>query len=205
MPPRNDDTRRTQAERRTQSRHALLKSAAAGFAQHGYAGLSLESVATGAGYTRGALYHQFASKEELALAVVHWIDENWQLEVGQAALVEPDPVSALLIMARETISYCRHEAARALLTLRNEFRTGDHAIGAAIGQMRDQLMERCIGLVEKGRADGTIPPGPPSDSTALAYLTVVDAVAIQLAGKTGHDVELGERAVRGVLGIGNVG
>ena len=65
--------RRTQAARRAATRAALLEAAARGLSRAGYGNLILEQVASEAGYTRGALYHQFAGKEELALAVVEWV------------------------------------------------------------------------------------------------------------------------------------
>ena len=61
---------------------AILESAARHLSRHGYGNLRLEQVARDAGYTRGALYHQFADKDELTLAVLRWVDEDWQREVG---------------------------------------------------------------------------------------------------------------------------
>src|ERR1700685_2972937 len=83
--------RPTQAERRARSRAALLESAARGLSRHGYGNLVLEEVAREAGYSRGALYHQFEDKEDLALAVVAWVDETWRQEVGVRVDGEPDP------------------------------------------------------------------------------------------------------------------
>ncbi|MFD4000368.1 helix-turn-helix domain-containing protein [Streptomyces rubiginosohelvolus] len=75
--------RRTQAEPRARSRDALLAAAARSLAHHGYAELSLTRVAAEAGYTRGALYHQFAGKEEVAPAVVGWVRQARWEEVGR--------------------------------------------------------------------------------------------------------------------------
>src|SRR2546430_15981966 len=86
-----DGGRRTQAERSARSRSALLESAARGLSRYGYGNLVLEQVAREAGYTRGALYHQFEDKEDLALAVVEWVYESWRREVG--GLVGPQPES----------------------------------------------------------------------------------------------------------------
>ena len=72
--------RPTQAERSARSRSALLESAARGLSRYGYRNLVLEQVAREAGYTRGALYHQFKDKEDLALAVLDWVDETWRRE-----------------------------------------------------------------------------------------------------------------------------
>src|SRR2546429_8637516 len=92
--------RRAQAERRARSRGALLESAARGLSRYGYGNLVLEEVAREAGYTRGALYHQFKDKEDLALAVIEWVNENWMHEVGGPAKEEPDPVAELIALAR---------------------------------------------------------------------------------------------------------
>src|SRR5947209_12953243 len=93
-PPPPPARRRTQAERRVRSRGALLEAAAKGLSRYGYGNLVLEEVAREAGYTRGALYHQFKDKEDLALAVLRWADETWQREVGDPASQEGDPVAA---------------------------------------------------------------------------------------------------------------
>src|SRR5580693_2627703 len=113
--------RPTQAERSARTRGALLESAARGLSRHGYGNLVLEDVAREAGYTRGALYHRFKDKEDLALAVLHWADETWQREVGEPAGEESDPVAALLAMARGHAVLCRREIARVAMALRVEF------------------------------------------------------------------------------------
>ena len=92
----NVSERQTQTERSARTRAALLEAAARGLSRYGYGNLVLEDVARAAGYTRGALYHQFKDKEDLALAVVRWADETWQEEVGEPAKREADPVDALL-------------------------------------------------------------------------------------------------------------
>src|SRR6184192_3403327 len=104
--------RATQAERRARSRSALLESAARGLSRYGYGNLRLEEVARDAGYTRGALYHQFKDKEELALAVVDWVEETWWREVGALADQQADPAAALTAFARGHAVFCRRDIAR---------------------------------------------------------------------------------------------
>src|ERR1700689_284548 len=95
-----NDGSSTQADRSARTRSALLESAARGLSRYGYGNLILERVASEAGYTRGALYHQFQDKEDLALAVIDWVDETWRQEVGRRIEQEPDPVVALILLAR---------------------------------------------------------------------------------------------------------
>src|SRR5262245_7615904 len=115
--------RPTQVERSARTRGALLESAARGLSRYGYGNLVLEQVAAEAGYTRGALYHQFKDKGDLVLSVVEWAFETWREEVGFDRLLEQqgDPVDALLALARGHAVYCRRDVARLVMALRLEF------------------------------------------------------------------------------------
>src|SRR6202035_3401878 len=77
--------RRSQAQRRARTRAALIETAAKAFSRCGYGNVILEEVARDAGYTRGALYHMFDGKEDLALAVVEWVAATWEDEVWRPA------------------------------------------------------------------------------------------------------------------------
>jgi AcrR family transcriptional regulator len=193
--------RATQAERRARSRAALLESAARGLSRYGYANLALEDVAREAGYTRGALYHQFKDKEELALAVLHWADETWRREVGAVAEEQPDPVAALIAMARGHAVLCRRDIARVAMALRVEFSGQDHPVGREIARILEGGVKRVARLTNAGRRDGSIPPGPPARVVALAFFGALEGAVIALAGVAPHDEELAARAVAGVLGL----
>jgi AcrR family transcriptional regulator len=193
--------RSTQAERRARSRAALLESAARGLSRYGYGNLVLEQVAREAGYTRGALYHQFKDKEDLALAVLDWVNETWWREVGTPAEQQPDPVAALLALARGHAVYCRRDVARVMMALRVEFSGQDHPVGREITLASRTLMKRCARLIEAGRRDGSIPPGPPAKAVALAFWGALEGAVIALAGQAPHDELLAARAVAGVLGL----
>jgi AcrR family transcriptional regulator len=62
--------RRTQAERREATREQVLAAAARVFARNGFHAASLEAVAEEAGFSRGAVYYNFADKEELFLELL---------------------------------------------------------------------------------------------------------------------------------------
>jgi AcrR family transcriptional regulator len=193
--------RRTQADRRAQSRGALLEAAARGLSKHGYAGLALERVASEAGYTRGALYHLFAGKDDLALAVVTWVDDTWTAEVGRPAAELTDPVEALLAIARGHAIFCRRDLARVMRNLRTEFTDRNHPVARAIRSITNRLITMCATRIAAGRDSGTIPPGPPPRETALAYLGALEGLMSFVAGRAPHDVALAERAARGILGL----
>jgi AcrR family transcriptional regulator len=193
--------RRTQADRRAQTRSALLEAAARGLSRHGYSNLVLERVAAEAGYTRGALYHLYAGKEDLALAVVEWVREAWYSEVGTLFGDGTDPVATLLAVARGHAVFCRRDVARVMITLRIEFSGEDHPVGRKLREVERQLVADCARLIGAGRRSGAIPPGPPVRTMARAYLGAVEGLVINLAGKAPFDAVLAERAVRGLLSL----
>ena len=98
-------SRRTQAERRATTRAALLEAAARGLSRSGYGNLVLEQVAAEAGYTRGALYHQFSGKEELALAVVDWVAAQTNIWTGGYNL--QTPINVGLPDRQNGFTFCR--------------------------------------------------------------------------------------------------
>ena len=195
------ERRPTQADRSARTRSALLESAARGLSRHGYGNLVLERVASDAGYTRGALYHQFEGKEDLALAVIDWVDQTWREEVGRRVDAEHDPLAALIVLARGHAVYCRRDVARVAIALRLEFGDQEHPLGRRLQRVSESLVERCSRLIDAGRASGAIPAGPPARAVALAFVGAMEGAVIELSGQAPHDEELAARAAAGVLGL----
>jgi AcrR family transcriptional regulator len=78
--------RRTQAARSARTRGALLQAARELFAEKGFAATGRDEIAEQAGVTRGALYHHFASKTEVAAGVVEQLEGELVARVVAAAL-----------------------------------------------------------------------------------------------------------------------
>jgi AcrR family transcriptional regulator len=70
----------TRKERKAATRAALLAAASSLICKHGFAGASVDLIARAAGYTKGAFYASFASKEELFLAV---LEEKFAAEIAR--------------------------------------------------------------------------------------------------------------------------
>jgi AcrR family transcriptional regulator len=73
--------RLTRVEQRQQTRERLLDAAVEVFSQRGFHAASVEEIAEWAGFSKGAVYSNFASKEDLFLAlfdrrIAHEV-ENW--------------------------------------------------------------------------------------------------------------------------------
>lgn len=66
---------KSKGDKRERTRKALIEAAAQVIAEKGYERMSLEEVAARAGMTRGAIYGNFADKDELILGV---IKQGWR-------------------------------------------------------------------------------------------------------------------------------
>ena len=86
--------RQTRAEKQAQTRAALLATAANVFAERGYQGASVEEIAERAGFSHGAVYSNFAGKEDLFLAVFedYMANRAQELAATQAGLDEEAPL-----------------------------------------------------------------------------------------------------------------
>src|SRR5512132_2261999 len=88
--------RLSRAERRQQTREELLTAAEACFVSHGFHPTSVDQVAEQAGYTRGAVYSNFASKEDLFFSVYERRVEGFLPELERALAGAADVGEALL-------------------------------------------------------------------------------------------------------------
>ena len=79
----------TRARRREMTRRHLMDAAAAVFARDGFHGASLDDVAATAGFTKGAVYSNFASKDDLLIAVFEDRQQREEEEM-QRTLIEAD-------------------------------------------------------------------------------------------------------------------
>ena len=192
---------RSQADRRDQTRAALLESAARHLSRFGYGNVVLEQVARDAGYTRGALYYLFADKQELSLAVIQWVLETWDEEVAPQIDAEADPVAALFALARGHARFCRRDLAGVAMALRVEFAGQDHPVGRVVEAAYAELVERCEQLISVARESGTLPSGPPARVTAQALVGALEGVTIALSGQRAYDELYAAQVAAGVLGL----
>jgi AcrR family transcriptional regulator len=101
--------RLSRAESKEQTRRRVLRAAARVFRRRGYRGASVETIAAEAGYTVGALYSNFAGKDDLLLALLEQeIGEITKRVVAAAAEAE-DAVEKLRRGAREWMAVLDEE------------------------------------------------------------------------------------------------
>jgi AcrR family transcriptional regulator len=132
------------------TRAALLEEATALFAERGYAGTSLEDVASASRVTRGAVYHHFASKQALFEAVLERQEERAMAEVIAAAAA-PDPWDAAMLALDAFLARCCDPTYGRLVWLEGPAALGWHRWRECEEQYAFGLVERFVrDLIEAG-------------------------------------------------------
>ena len=194
--------RRSQADRTAATRAALIAGARALFADRGYADVSTPELASAAGVTRGALYHQFGDKQGLFLAVVNAVEEDVTARLAQqvAASGATDPTSALHAAVDAWLDACEDPEVRRVLLVEAPSVLGWEAL-------RDVALYHGLGLTEallQAAVDaGALEPQP---LRPLAHLLIgaLDEAALYVegGGDRGETAAALHRVLDGLLTAG---
>jgi AcrR family transcriptional regulator len=95
--------RLTRAEQQAMTRERLLGAAEQVFARHGYGGASIDLISAEAGYSKGAIYSNFESKEAVFLELLRLYMERDMAELERIVDLDPDKLSAALTHWLETM------------------------------------------------------------------------------------------------------
>lgn len=177
MNTRRDETaqrRLTRAEAQARTRTLLLEAAARTFARKGFASASVEEIAAAAGFSTGALYSNFTSKEALFLELLSARGSDRVTRATQALHEHHDDITAaapelgrlLINVADQDIDFAPLQAEFWLYAIRNPGVLDTMA--ARLREPREELA-RLIG-VALARQDA------PAEISATSVATVVTAL-----------------------------
>lgn len=188
--------RMSRVEQREQTRLRLLDATVGVIRQRGWADASIDAIAELAGYTRGAFYFHFASKEQAALeAVEHYAEPAFEdlRRRGAAAKTADDLIALLTAMIGPDGEAARAAVARRQ-AIRGIFRDPELGPRAVALQHSSEL---ALGDVLAGFCArlGRPAPMPPAELGAL-FTALVDGLGARLAIDPYPDArELMRRAV----------
>ena len=172
--------RLTRQESQARTRVLLLEVATAEFLAHGYNGTSLERVADAAGFSKGAVYGNFAGKEELCLAVLetYFFTQLQKFVTDFAAGGET--IEERLGVLERWLEVALADEKWQLLAL--EFATQtrrNQKIQEQLAQ-RERMMRTAVTalLTQQIRQLGVKPALPP-DQLAVVLVAVVGGIAVQ--------------------------
>lgn len=179
-------TRLTRAESQARTREQLVATAQERFLESGYFATSLEMVAEAAGYSKGAVYSNFANKPQLCLAVLDRIQEQQVAALAaefEGAGTLADGLAALERWADENLGN------RAWTVLEVEFATvarRDEALRERLAARRRSVRDAIAAVLESlAAAFGTSLALPP-----LAAADLVLSTGIGLGASRAVDPDL---------------
>jgi AcrR family transcriptional regulator len=184
-------TRLTREESRAQTRERLLQAARHAFARGGYGGASVDEIAAEAGYTKGAFYSNFATKEAIFLELLsrHMAGEAEQL----ARLVDADAPPAQILASLDLwLDAMNEDADWPLLAMElqlqarrsPEFAAEYDALQAV---HRGRLGGLLRALFEK--ADRRLPA--PAEDLAAGFIALAHGLVLQGTGPAGQGSQAG--------------
>ena len=199
----NAPHRLSRDERRSQTRERLLDAAEDVFNRLGYFGASLEAVADAAGYTKGAVYSNFATKAELFGAVMERT-QGGRAAASEALLGERSLGEFVDLMGGLIADQAANEASFDLLTI--EFWLAamrDPALRAELAEGYRAMRGSLGPVIERGMiADGVRSPFSGTDLATLVSAIGTGILLQYYLEPVAVDPELLPRALRLLFGYG---
>ncbi|UNS98739.1 TetR/AcrR family transcriptional regulator [Streptomyces tubbatahanensis] len=187
---------------RDEVRRRLLAAAERVFAERGYADSKLEDIARAAGFTKGAVYSNFGSKQELFGAILRERSEAELADV-MAGLDAGADVAALIEQAARTVAQrIIDDTERGRLGLEIAARAiRDEETGAVVAPMRRaQRASAGRAVREVAERAGIAPPVDPELAGTILHCLTNGLAMEHLVDREGVDADTAERALRAVLG-----
>lgn len=147
------------ADRKAETRAALVGAARRLFTERGYAATPTEEIIRGAGASRGALYHHFRDKEELFRAVYEEVDREVVVKIVAAARGQEDTWDRLVIGCRTYLAASLDPAVQQVVLLDGPAVLGWETWREIEGPHCMGLMRGVLeGLADEGRLDAAVEP-----------------------------------------------
>lgn len=191
-----DDTRlarRTQAERRAETRRRVLDAATALVAAHGSSAVSLAAVGAAAGYSRGIVNHHFGSKAGLLEELIkhtQQFDVPAESPTGLGCLTE-------FVAAYLGGMHDRSPRSEAFLKMWTESANLEPSLASLFAERDAAFRDHLVHQIRAGVADGSIDPdlaavaiiGLLRGTAMMAFSTAREVSAADLAGEVARRVE----------------
>ena len=162
--PKAIKQRLTRQESRLETKTKLLDSAAQLFARGGYEGASVDLIAESAGYSKGAFYSNFESKEAIFLELLD-VHKRREIDALAQLLAQDVPASELVSLIRNSESSRVSDFDFGLLSAEFQLQAcRDKTFAKTYAKLHRTHVDTMAGLITKLFAKlDRIPPSQPKD------------------------------------------
>jgi AcrR family transcriptional regulator len=174
---------RRRDERREETRLLLLQAAAELFARRGFHGVSLDAVAEEAGFSKGAIYSNFSSKQELLGSLLGLHCEQ-QLGEVRSMLAKPMPFDERI--RQISAAYLSMERSHLLFTELWLQAMRDKSLRPRLAELYAQTVAAVAEMIEREAEKIGSTLAMPADEIAQAVLAVGDGLVMQQLAAPNH-------------------
>lgn len=154
----------------TSSVSRILCAAEALFSEHGYDAVSMNAIAARAGVSKANIFHHFASKNALYLAVVKEACKESQTRVQMVEKHHRDFAERLSHFARSQLQSMLEHSQTTRLILRELLKNGPEHGRELAEQVFGDSFARLVGMIREGQAVGELRRG--IDPATVAVMLV---------------------------------
>jgi AcrR family transcriptional regulator len=187
----------SRAEKQQRTRGALLRAASKLFCRRGLEGTSVDDVAEAAGYTKGAFYANFKSKEDLFLVM---LDEKFSAElerIDRALAGTGDAEEEARLAAADYVHFASDDEWPRLYFAFAAYAARNEDFRQELATRQRAMRERLAQLYERWSKDFPAqPPLPLTDIAAMTYFMADGFLVDRLI-----DTELSEELYTAMLGV----
>ena len=168
------------------TRAEILSVARQLFSEHGYHSTGIADIQEATGLTKGAFYHHFRTKEDLALAVLEEVSDDYAERLIEPAMKMDSPGERLTAMLDGVADLnCQPEwrNCQMLATLCAELTPSDERLYNTVQQIVDNMYEIWCEMIAEGQKAGQV--NGIADAQVWAQLVINTMVGALVARKIG--------------------
>jgi AcrR family transcriptional regulator len=173
-------TRRlNRGEKKAATKARLLEAARTVFARHGFQNATVEQIADQAGFSKGAVYSNFASKEELFMGMLEQHIEERRVQMAQAVSREETYEERAMVGAAQFMEMVRSEPEWILLFLEfTAYASRNPELRPRLAEQLGRFQDTIKQLLEDGVRAFGIKGDVPSDEMAVAVMALGHGIAL---------------------------
>lgn len=144
------------------TRASILEIARRLFSDFGYHNTGIADIQDATGLTKGAFYHHFRAKQDLALAVLDVVEEDYEHQLFGPALAQTSPGKRLAAVLDGLVSLNSRPEWRncpLLVTLLAEVSVADGALAQRVQGLQTRFLERIEEIIRQAQESGEAASG----------------------------------------------
>jgi AcrR family transcriptional regulator len=159
----------------------IIRVAVALAAEKDVGSVTTQDMADAMQLTQGAIFRHFASKDEIWLAVMHWIREALMKVLGKAAAEAGDPLDAIQRMFMAHVAFVsKHPAIPRILFSELQHKK-DGKMRPLIQELVSGYEAKIAALLEAAKQQSLVDEALDSKSAAVLYIGMIQGLVMQVS------------------------